>query len=921
MTLAEAARLLDLPPDASPAQLETRFLELRAKLEDKIAKAPTPGLKEKYRTSLTEVTTAFEILTLSADGGSLPVLERAVSAPPPTAPAAASARPAPSRPTPPAAKSKSNREFFLVAALAVVVLGAGTWWILQTRATNAERARIAAEEKAKAEAEAERQAAVAQAEQDRIERLLTSLRGQMAELNVAYDAQMRIEQIAERELSDLKAKERDVSREQRGTASPELRRLAAQVRVQENLVTWLRETLPSHPARFAKAKAEEMLSARAADEAASAVTSYTAQIEVLKNNIAAARAGLAVTGVLNLRSNLEGTTWQLIDAFGGEFSGTAPGKLIEVAYGPGTATFRRPGWPEQGLSFDLKPDMTNLAVEFPIGSLRVESQPDGAQIYRGGQLIGHTPLELPQLPPGTVALRVSQPGFKSARLTGRIEAGKTLRFNPSLIPGRSPDPDFIFNTVGSDLALISDPQVRTRTALSLLHFADQLEGYNREALTPLLEAHLEACRAIRDSEERFHALGNAMTIVPRLDFERSRAWAEEAVPALAAWTDPYNRKYGFGAAKNFAAHPEPTARMLTIFANWLANDETYLLGEIAKHQKRFGFDADAERTANRVRASKSAGQNRITSFESELEKGAVQRPYGQMHVALSRRDLPAAQAALARVSTSLDFDNMLSLSREFMRLGDFEAPLRLAELGQNQTLTVHLFMFRLIDYAYRLGNHALAEQWAARLPDTTEHRLRSRAYQNLAEHYLDLGLKREALAAANQIRTFAPSSNAYATDRIEAAKLFAILGQTDRARELEANAPTTFDKEYSQRLQEAVALFHLLGDNSSRDRALRVIRASEPNNLSSAYYRLIVTLCRAERPDEAASFLSQITNGDLTHFAQQSIARTRARLTPAEQLEALAEKAPPGQQRAMLLLGILAHEANLQAIARFQPSN
>jgi hypothetical protein len=56
MTAADAAKILDLPPDATPEQLETRFNELRAKLEDKIAKAPTPGLKAKYRESLDEIT-------------------------------------------------------------------------------------------------------------------------------------------------------------------------------------------------------------------------------------------------------------------------------------------------------------------------------------------------------------------------------------------------------------------------------------------------------------------------------------------------------------------------------------------------------------------------------------------------------------------------------------------------------------------------------------------------------------------------------------------------------------------------------------------------------------------------------------------------------------------------------------------------
>jgi hypothetical protein len=52
MSPVEAAKLLEVAPDCTPEQIEARFLELRAKLEDKIAKAPTPGLKDKYRATL-----------------------------------------------------------------------------------------------------------------------------------------------------------------------------------------------------------------------------------------------------------------------------------------------------------------------------------------------------------------------------------------------------------------------------------------------------------------------------------------------------------------------------------------------------------------------------------------------------------------------------------------------------------------------------------------------------------------------------------------------------------------------------------------------------------------------------------------------------------------------------------------------------
>lgn len=171
MTPAEAARLLELPADATPEQIEARFLELRRKLEDKIAKAPTSGLQAKYRESLTEITTAFETLAIAADSSALPVLKKEAGDGRPEAGKTSdgSAATLPRDPDsgirsqvsglPPPKKAKSGREFALVAIIAVVVLGAGGWFVMKTRAENAEKARIeaiaqteAAERKAQADA-------------------------------------------------------------------------------------------------------------------------------------------------------------------------------------------------------------------------------------------------------------------------------------------------------------------------------------------------------------------------------------------------------------------------------------------------------------------------------------------------------------------------------------------------------------------------------------------------------------------------------------------------------------------------------------------------------------------------------------------------------------------------------------------------
>src|SRR6478736_7601180 len=124
MSPVEAAKILDLPVDAAPEQIETRFNELRAKLEDKIAKAPTPGLKAKYRESLDDITAAFEALTLAADSSSLPIRNKqsAVSSQPAASGVGGVLPPRGASSPAPAPKKSGGKEFLIVAFIAVAVL-------------------------------------------------------------------------------------------------------------------------------------------------------------------------------------------------------------------------------------------------------------------------------------------------------------------------------------------------------------------------------------------------------------------------------------------------------------------------------------------------------------------------------------------------------------------------------------------------------------------------------------------------------------------------------------------------------------------------------------------------------------------------------------------------------------------------------
>ncbi len=373
MTTAEAARLLDLPPDSSPEQLETRFLELRAKLEDKIAKAPTPGLKEKYRASLTDITTAFELLTLAADSSDLPVLESSATAKPvgPRAPSPAARSDSPAPATPRAKpKNSGNREFIIVAFIAVILLGGGGWWVMKIRADNAENTRVEAD-----------------------------VRATQAEQKVRWEALEKELTSAERKLSELKADNRNTKE----LSPPDVAELQARFAAQGDYVEWLQPYLSRQPAKTQLAKLDAFLSAKAMDDASSLSTELTQDLTKTEQEVAARKKSLlAITSLVEISSDPSGLRYQGKDAYGRTVQGVTPftgelplGAIALTIAGP------RQGWVDYDFKKLVKRGETlSVKAEFAYSSAEITSEPTGASVWLGDKLIGVTPLTLSELIPG-----------------------------------------------------------------------------------------------------------------------------------------------------------------------------------------------------------------------------------------------------------------------------------------------------------------------------------------------------------------------------------------------------------------------------------------------------------------------------------------------------------------------------------------
>lgn len=148
------------------------------------------------------------------------------------------------------------------------------------------------------------------------------------------------------------------------------------------------------------------------------------------------------TGSLVVKSNRANTTVEAarIPAAGeaapavvkGPADGAAEQTLTALPPGRYVITARSEGWP------DVRADATvdaqraaEVAINFPSGSLRLDSDPAGATVKQGSAVLGKTPLVIPQLPPGECQLTLAYAAwpvlpFKTT-ITENVEAAETVR--------------------------------------------------------------------------------------------------------------------------------------------------------------------------------------------------------------------------------------------------------------------------------------------------------------------------------------------------------------------------------------------------------------------------------------------------------------------------------------------------------------
>ncbi len=145
-----------------------------------------------------------------------------------------------------------------------------------------------------------------------------------------------------------------------------------------------------------------------------------------------------MTGRLVVKSNLSNATVEATrlpssdDASTTSVNGTIDHALSDLPPGKYAVTARVDGWPEIREEVKVEAEhTTEVAMNFKGGSLRLDSDPTGAKVRLGADMIGQTPLVIPQLPPGERQLFLEYPFWPAVpfkvTITENVEATATVR--------------------------------------------------------------------------------------------------------------------------------------------------------------------------------------------------------------------------------------------------------------------------------------------------------------------------------------------------------------------------------------------------------------------------------------------------------------------------------------------------------------
>lgn len=121
----------------------------------------------------------------------------------------------------------------------------------------------------------------------------------------------------------------------------------------------------------------------------------------------------------------------------GAHVGEGPLLLPQVALGKHRVVVTQPGFQPRTVELDVPnavPQRVNVSLVTDSATLRVVTDPEGAQVFLNGMLKGASPVVIERIPDGDVSLEVRAAGYKNSRQDLRVSAGDNETVTATLDP-------------------------------------------------------------------------------------------------------------------------------------------------------------------------------------------------------------------------------------------------------------------------------------------------------------------------------------------------------------------------------------------------------------------------------------------------------------------------------------------------------
>ncbi len=494
MNLEDAYKVLGVEPGADEHLRHEAFSTQRRKLEEKLARAPTPGLAQKYRESITRMEEAIEVIELAADGGDLPALrpdfDGQVESPAGIVDAAGVDEKTPPKRKKVAQSGGHGKEILVAVVLVLLMCCAGAgWWFGIENPKREMAARLVQQGMVHEESESWGEAAEVYAEALSLKPTWKEALDGEKRVKVALDkveadnvraladrqrkidgllASARLMQSQEEWENALEGFEKvldlDENHSEASTARDSLKSLLATARGAVVV-----KTEPGGATVRLSGKGEELSPANYVDlklgryEVVIEKKGYdpVTQTAVVRKDDTTMMGPVRLNrseGAVLVKSTPEGMSYSLSQVTSDvksdrEFeprSGQTPGVEADLPTGEYEVVMKRSGWPDYHEKVVVERDKKEeITSRFSQGTLKLTSDPAGADVINSlGEVLGKTPYET-VVPTGEHVLSLRKQRFKKSEVRVMVKADEVGSKFVSLEKTPYPTGDGTYtNTIG-----------------------------------------------------------------------------------------------------------------------------------------------------------------------------------------------------------------------------------------------------------------------------------------------------------------------------------------------------------------------------------------------------------------------------------------------------------------------------------------